>query len=333
MDAQNSKPLVTIGLPVYNGGEALRRALDCLLAQSNANFELLISDNASTDGLTEQITNEYRLRDSRIRLVRQPVNLGAQGNFIWLAQHAKGDYFMWAAHDDFWSPNYVEVLADCLTRSPNAVLATGFTIIEQIEGTKKSRLTNDPAPNADRWTTVDAYTRDFACVWCYGLFRTNWVRDAIPQIAQYPLHYGDVIWLFGMLLENQVVGDDRATFHYTQVKGKYKEKTYRRKIELWANVFVQMSKLAWTRLPPAERLKGLGRAWYFVYRHHIQRGNPIGTAVRVAKLALIWTWLGIEAATRRLMRSASPVSSRDPLVESNQAKQTVNPARHDRKAA
>lgn len=333
MDIPNSKPLVTIGLPVYNGGEALRRALDCLLAQTDSNFELLISDNASTDGVTEVITEEYRCRDPRIRVVRQPENLGAQGNFIWLAQHARGDYFMWAAHDDFWSPNYVEVMSDCLTRSPNAVLATPFTIIEQLEGTKKSRLTNAPAPNADRWTTLDAYTRDFACVWCYGMFRTSWVRDAIPQIAQYPLHYGDVIWLFGMLLENEVVGDDRATFYYTQVKGKYKEKTYRRKIELWANVFVQMSKLAWTCSPKNQRLKGLSRAWYFVYRHHIKRGNPVGTAVRIMKLALIWSWLGLEAATRRIFQRQPATPSVPKELGSDQTINSASTTWQDRKAA
>ena len=64
--------LVSIGMPVYNGGEDLRRALDSILAQTHTNFELIISDNASTDELTKALTEEYARKDARIRLTRQP---------------------------------------------------------------------------------------------------------------------------------------------------------------------------------------------------------------------------------------------------------------------
>src|ERR1035437_6848500 len=92
-------PKVSIGMRVYNGGKYIRRALASLLAQTFTDFELIISDNASTDG-TEAICREYAAGDPRIRYVRQGENLGAMANFRFVLNEAGGEYFMWAAHDD-----------------------------------------------------------------------------------------------------------------------------------------------------------------------------------------------------------------------------------------
>lgn len=92
-------PQVSIGMPVYNGATFIREALDSLLAQSFSDFELIISDNASTDG-TEIICREYAEKDERIRYVRQAENLGPTANFKFVLDEAVGEYFMWAAHDD-----------------------------------------------------------------------------------------------------------------------------------------------------------------------------------------------------------------------------------------
>ncbi|HEY9297142.1 MAG TPA: glycosyltransferase, partial [Phormidium sp.] len=75
-----NKPLVSIGMPVYNGDRYLRLALDSLLAQDYENFDLIISDNASTDK-TQEICLEYAAKDSRIRYYRNQVNVGASENF------------------------------------------------------------------------------------------------------------------------------------------------------------------------------------------------------------------------------------------------------------
>lgn len=89
--------------------------LDSLLSQSFDDFELVISDNASTDE-TETICRGYVARDSRVRFERQPMNRGAPWNFNRVFELAKGKYFRWAAHDDLYSPTFlaqcVEVL-DC----------------------------------------------------------------------------------------------------------------------------------------------------------------------------------------------------------------------------
>jgi len=104
-DAYTS-PTVSIGMPVYNGAKYIREALDSLLAQTFVDFELIISDNASTDS-TPDICREYVGLDARIRYVRQHENLGAAENFKFVLSEAKGACFMWAAHDDEWMEDYL----------------------------------------------------------------------------------------------------------------------------------------------------------------------------------------------------------------------------------
>lgn len=102
----HTKPKVSIGMPVYNGERYIRDALDSLLDQTFSDFELIISDNASSDS-TEKICREYTAMDSRIRYIRQVENKGAIANFQFVLDEACGDFFMWAAYDDLWSQNYL----------------------------------------------------------------------------------------------------------------------------------------------------------------------------------------------------------------------------------
>lgn len=102
-------PQVSIGMPVYNGEPFIREALDSLLAQTFTDFELIISDNASTDG-TEAICRDYAAKDKRIRYVRQAENRGAAANFQFVLDEAVGEYFMWAAADDVWDRQWIAAL-------------------------------------------------------------------------------------------------------------------------------------------------------------------------------------------------------------------------------
>lgn len=115
-------PLVSIGMPVYNGERFLRLALDSLLAQEFKDFEILISDNASTDN-TESICVDYAKRDDRIRYFRNEMNSGPLDNFNRVLSLASGEYFMWASYDDLWGPKFLSKLVDALTNTPEAVLA------------------------------------------------------------------------------------------------------------------------------------------------------------------------------------------------------------------
>jgi glycosyltransferase involved in cell wall biosynthesis len=117
----NSKtPKVSIGLPVFNGEKYLRTALDSILSQTYKDFELIISDNASTDG-TRQICLEYMGKDNRIRYYRNKTNLGAARNFNRVFGLSSGEYFKWANCDDVHAQDYLSRCVDALDNDPTAV--------------------------------------------------------------------------------------------------------------------------------------------------------------------------------------------------------------------
>lgn len=113
-------PQVSIGLPVFNGEKSIAQALDSLLAQTFTDFELIISDNASTDA-TSLIGAEFASRDSRIKYVRQSENIGAFLNFKYVLQKAQAKYFMWAAADDYWYPEFLAKNYSVLEQNPRIV--------------------------------------------------------------------------------------------------------------------------------------------------------------------------------------------------------------------
>ena len=119
---QSKESLVTIGMPVYNGEVTVGDSIESLLSQTYKNFELIISDNCSTDG-TRKICERYREQDSRIKYVRNKQNLGALANFNKLHQMGEGSLFMWAACDDRWEPDFIKDLVSLLDRDSEAVLA------------------------------------------------------------------------------------------------------------------------------------------------------------------------------------------------------------------
>jgi glycosyltransferase involved in cell wall biosynthesis len=126
-------PLVTIGMPAYNGGRYLAKALDSLLAQDYRSWELVISDDCSTDD-TEAVARAYSSRDPRIRYVRQPSNLGEMANFNFALGQAKGPYFMWAADHDLWQPTFLSRCVAALEAKPEAVLAYPQSLLVDEEG-------------------------------------------------------------------------------------------------------------------------------------------------------------------------------------------------------
>ncbi len=114
-------PLVSVGLPVYNGGTSLRTALDSLLAQTLTNLELIVADNASNDA-TADICAEYARRDVRVRVHRHRENIGAPGNWNFVAHQARGTYFKWASASDLCAPTFLERCVAVLEAEPDVVL-------------------------------------------------------------------------------------------------------------------------------------------------------------------------------------------------------------------
>lgn len=119
----SEQPLVSIGLPVYNEAAHLRRALDSWLRQEYRDFELILSDNASTDN-TLEICREYAARDPRILLLEQPVNIGTYRNHREVFESSRGKYFIWAGGHDYVHSALLVKTLDALRSNPGLALCT-----------------------------------------------------------------------------------------------------------------------------------------------------------------------------------------------------------------
>jgi glycosyltransferase involved in cell wall biosynthesis len=172
---------VSIGVPVFNGAGYLEVCLDSLLAQTYRDVEVLISDNASTDG-TRDICRAYCERDERVRYYRQPRNRGVGANYRFLVEHASGEFFKWAAYDDVCAPRFVERCVAALDRSPSDVVAFPHTTfidgagepLPRVDGGVRWR--NHPKPIGRLNDLLADHTRSFA-KWQFGLIR----RDALVR--------------------------------------------------------------------------------------------------------------------------------------------------------
>ena len=145
--------LITIGLPVHNGEKFISDAINSLLSQTYHNFELIISDNASTDD-TARICKEYADKDPRINYIRQKKNIGPNQNFLFLLNQGKGRMFMWTAHDDVWKRNYLEKALNVFAHSKDI----GFVFPEVV--LKSIRYKIYRTVPAERFTCITTADRD-----------------------------------------------------------------------------------------------------------------------------------------------------------------------------
>lgn len=168
-----ARPTVSVGLPVYNGEAYLRQVLDSVLAQTFGDFELVISDNASTDG-TEKICREYAATDPRIRYHRQPRNRGVTWNFRQVALLSSGQYFLWTSHDDLLASNYIERCVEVLDRDPSVVLCYSNAIYMDEAGNRfepKQQLEFDQPSPHQRFRRLIGLSH--SCVALFGVIRLD----------------------------------------------------------------------------------------------------------------------------------------------------------------
>lgn len=201
----DDKPAITIGMPVYNGANVIKSTLDSLLNQTFKTFELIISDNASTDE-TEEICKAFAAKDDRIKYIRQSKNIGPVANFKYVLMAARGEYFMWAACDDIRSSDYLEVNYEALSKN-SAYVASGSPNGFENWGSDR-KLVNF---SLEEDGTFERYQKFFQnCFQSHGLFyclmRTQIVRNAEFLDQVFP----EYDWL----------GYDWATILYLASKGK-----------------------------------------------------------------------------------------------------------------
>jgi len=186
-------PEISVGLPVYNGERYLRVAIESILNQTFTDFELIISDNASTDS-TWDICNEYAKNDDRVRLYRQDYNIGALGNFAFVFQRAGAEYFMWMSHDDIVGENCIEACHDFLSTHQHYVLCCPVTIF--VDENREELYGLYGCNSAENSTVISRYSQcldDILLAFgIYGLIRREGLEEIIPKVMDLPLdRYND----------------------------------------------------------------------------------------------------------------------------------------------
>ncbi len=173
-------PRVSIGLPVYNGQNYLAEALEACLAQTYTDFELIISDNASTDG-TPAIIAQYAEQDTRIRVFRQARNIGGGPNQNFVLAQARGEYYKLIAHDDLYAPTLLERCVDVLDARPEVVLCHGDMAYIDSDGNELYRyvyeMTTDSPSAPERFRSL-LYTPGGDDE--YGVLRTAVAQQVLP---------------------------------------------------------------------------------------------------------------------------------------------------------
>lgn len=177
----SSLPRLSIGLPVYNGERFVAEALESLLGQTYKDFELIISDNASTDG-TAGICLRYAEQDSRIRYVRQPRNIGLIPNHDFVLEEARGELFKCAAYDDLYGRELLERCVEALDADPAAVLAHSWSVMidesRTVLGTFGNEVALDSLRAPDRFRSV---LFDGCHDYEYGVTRTQSLRRMMKR--------------------------------------------------------------------------------------------------------------------------------------------------------
>ncbi len=174
-------PRLSIGLPVYNGERHISAALEALLGQTYEDFELIVSDNASTDG-TSEICLRYARQDRRIRYIRQERNIGLVPNHIFVLKQARGELFKSAAHDDLYARDLLLRCVEALDDDPQAVLAHAWSAVVDSSGSVVGTFGPGGELNAPR---APDRLRSILYEGChdyeYAVIRTSALRRMRPQ--------------------------------------------------------------------------------------------------------------------------------------------------------
>ena len=275
MDMENEKfPLVSIGLPVFNGEKSLSQALETLLNQDYRNLEIIISDNGSTDR-TPAICEEFLQKDARVKYYRSSENLGSNWNFNRVVELSSGKYFMWAAHDDLRDLTFVRVCIEKLEQFPKAVLCHTYT--ELFIQNRKERLCVTNLDSFDGVTDlVERYRetlKHFSTVAIYGVYRLSAMKKThmlAPSIAS------DIAFIQELSIYGNFVQVPQILFSYigrekwNTVHDDYKDFSGKDRKPWWYLPFIVLFLDHWARVAHSELTLSLKlRLWWLLIVHEV----------------------------------------------------------------
>ncbi len=129
--------LVSVGIPTYNRADRLRSAVESVFAQDHLDVEVVISDNASTDGTEEYARSLVEQHPGRVRYLRNDENLGPIENYNRVRAACTGAFVMWLGDDDQLSPSYISTCLAVLDRRPEVAHVAG--LVRYVDGDRDVR--------------------------------------------------------------------------------------------------------------------------------------------------------------------------------------------------
>jgi glycosyltransferase involved in cell wall biosynthesis len=170
-------PKISIGMPVFNGEKSLKKTLITIMNQEFVDFELIISDDASTDS-TQKICEEFSRKDNRIRYFRQNKNFGMPvKNFQFVLSKAHGEYFMFASHDDPYHPEFISEMLKIMEFDRNCSLAFCSYSIQNKQGDKSIPITPSSSCSKSILSRYMSRIIDMQPALLYGLFRKKFINE------------------------------------------------------------------------------------------------------------------------------------------------------------
>lgn len=299
--ASTRRPRLSIGLPVYNGEDYLVESLDALLGQTFADFELIVSSNASTDA-TDEICQAYAARDPRIRYFRQPVNVGAVPNHNFVLDQATGELFKWASGDDLYARDLVERCIALLDEHPEAILAHSWTAAVDGAGAviqaHEYPLTTSAPEAAERLRSLlfagDELPGAIRADDFYGVFRTDMLRRVKPLDSY---HHSDQTFMAEAALHGRFVQVPEWLYFRRHHPGRAHQAMP--SIRRWCSNLDP--KRADRFRHPVVRLVG---EYVLAYYDSVRRA-PLSPAARRACYRTVTRWL-VSRVSRRLPGRAAP---------------------------
>jgi glycosyltransferase involved in cell wall biosynthesis len=331
----STQPRLSVGLPVYNGEKYIAESIESLLGQSYKDFELIISDNASTDS-TADICRRYAGQDSRIRYIRQPRNLGLSANHNFVAEQSRGEFFKWAAADDLYGRDLLQSCVDALDQHPDVVLAHSWTAAIDGAGNVmqayKYPLSTDSPSASERFRSFmfgssglfdDPGSRDHRLIRLdnqgilracdeYGVIRTKILRQIAPHDSY---HHQDRIVVCELLLH----GPFHETPDWLYFRRDHDDRVYRssgaNKSSLRARCEVLDPRRANRLKHPTARLVA---EYFWGYVGAIRRA-PLSSADRRECYRHLTQWMADRAVSSVVPRHLEPIDQQLSAVHENHA--------------
>lgn len=206
-----ASPLVTVGMPVFNGEPFLAETLDSVLTQDYPAFEVVVSDNASTDSTLSLLRDRART-DPRLRIVTTEINMGAGWNFNRVLELAEAEYFHWAGADDLMDRAMLSRCVNALEENPGAVLAYPRTMLIDADGEETGEFPNrlelaDKSPSA----RLRRYLRNIRLANpIFGVMRTDELREA-GGLGTFPS--ADLLTLGRLAIRGEFIEIDQVMFY------------------------------------------------------------------------------------------------------------------------